>query len=1059
MKYLLNLIAVHPSYKKLLRAAGECRELALSGLRGSAISVIAAALRKDLERPVLIITSSTERAEWLLDDLETFGVAPILEFPVADVFSSEGGTIVDEDAHLRVATLCSLGDKSGEDPVGVIPVQAVLQPVPAPETVKNAALRIGVGDVRERDSLAADLVDAGLENVPMVEVPGEFSVRGSVLDVFAFSAANPLRVEFMGDSVESIRVFDASTQESIRRLKGAVINTAHSGRRDDSIVLDHFPGSTIVLLDEPVVLQQSSEHFIRNVKKRYLFSFSDIVRACSRFTRIDLTPLPEREVEGIFEMRCHRMSSVTPELELVAAQLAEAAKDYKKCIVLCDTDSEVDRFKELFEDRGLPRKIRLKAGRLQHGFAMPEIGLCVFTSHEIFNRYRRPRRLSAPKETAAIDELTGIDAGDYVVHITYGIGRFEGLKILESDDGSSEFLVLRYADEAKVYVPVSQMLLVQKYVGGGKRRPKLSKIRGTEWTRRKEAAGLAARGLAARLLRTHAVRAAKKRKPYPVDDEWQREFEAAFRFTETEDQLKVLGEIKLDMRRSIPLDRLVCGDVGYGKTELAMRVAFKAVTSGRQVAVLVPTTILAQQHFRTFTERMAAYPVRIGELSRFRTDSEQKAIIESLADGTTDIIIGTHRLLQKDIVFKKLGMVIIDEEQRFGVEQKEFLKRLRDTVDVLTLTATPIPRTLHMSLLGLMDVSALKTPPQDRLAIETKVVSFSEEIIRDGILREMNRNGQVYFIHNRVYNIKALADRIGKIVPEARIAVGHGQMAARELEAAMTSFLNGKIDVLVSTTIVESGLDIPSVNTIFINRADDFGLADLHQLRGRVGRYKHRAYAYFILPERRCLTPVAARRLKAIEDFAYLGAGFDIAMRDLEVRGAGNILGREQHGHIAAVGYGLYCKLLERAVGECGGEDAEPLEWVDIRIGLASFIPNEYVSHIPQRLDLYRRFACARDEGEIKNILVRIRDRFGPLPKQVETLAAESRIRISLSRMDVLSAQRVGDFLEIILRESRSETVNSLTPLGFIRTKPNKLALKVGDRNPEDLLKTLGRLV
>lgn len=1048
----LKLIGGHPSYKALAGAAAGGGEFVVSGLRGSAVCVLAAALKMSLKRPLLIVTSSTEKAEWMLDDLETFQVEPLLEFPVADIFAPQREMALDEDMHKRVSVLCSLADVGSKAPVMVTPIQAVLQPVPAPDVVRTSGLPAVVGSTLDRDSLVALLVEAGLEHVPMVEVPGEFSVRGGILDAFSFAAENPLRIEFSGNRVASIRTFDPATQESVSHLKTAVINMSRPGLRAESTVIDHFPRNTIVLFDEPTVLQQVAGDFIRSAGRRGLFEFRDVLGACPELTRLNVTPLPTGQSRDVFEIRCHAAPAMETDPARTAAWLCETAGEYKRCIVLCDTESEVERLRDLLSGHRLPRNVRLAAGRLQHGFAMPEIDLCVITSHEMFNRYRRPRRLSAPREPAAVDEMAGIEEGDYVVHVAHGIGKFDGLKILKSDDGISEFLVLRYADEARVYVPVSQMLLVQKYVGGGRRRPRLSLLRGTEWAGRKEAARQAARGLAARLLRTQAVRVAKKRKEYPEDDDWQREFEASFRFTETDDQLRALGDVKADMRRSTPMDRLICGDVGYGKTELAMRASFKAASAGRQVAVLAPTTILVQQHLRTFTERMAAYPVRIGDLSRFRTESEQKAVLASLADGTMDIVIGTHRLLQADIVFKDLGLVIIDEEQKFGVEQKEYLKRLRETVDVLTLTATPIPRTLHMSLLGLRDISALKTPPQDRLSIETRVVDFDEDIVREGILRELNRNGQVYFIHNRVHNIDSLLQRVERIVPEARIAVAHGQMPSRELEATMSSFLNGEIDVLVSTTIVESGLDIPSVNTIFVNRADDFGLADLHQLRGRVGRYRHRAYAYFMPPERRPVTPSAARRLKAIEDFAYLGAGFDIAMRDLEIRGAGNVLGREQHGHIAAVGYGLYCQLLEAAVGDQSGRKKEPLEWVDVRIGLSAYVPSDYVSNTFQRIDLYRRLAATANEKEIESVLTHMRDRFGPPPKEVGTLAAELNLRIILSRLGVLSARRVGKFLEVTMTEKRPETVKAFTSSGFRQVKHNKLAMEVGDRQPEDLL-------
>ncbi|KKL81986.1 hypothetical protein LCGC14_1989280, partial [marine sediment metagenome] len=516
-----------------------------------------------------------------------------------------------------------------------------------------------------------------------------------------------------------------------------------------------------------------------------------------------------------------------------------------------------------------------------------------------------------------------LEKGDYVVHVSYGIARFLGMQMLSDDDGSGrrgEFLVLEFAEGAKMYVPVTMIELVQKYICGSDHEPKLSKIGKRTWERKKQIVEEAVRDVASALLSMQAIREAKRGIAYPKDTEWQRKFESEFIYLETDDQLQVAEEIKKDMESSRPMDRLVCGDVGFGKTEIAIRAAFKAVMYGKQVAVLVPTTILAQQHYRTFSERMVDYPVNVDVLSRFKTRKEQKEILQNLQEGKTDIVIGTHRLIQKDVIFKDIGLVVIDEEQRFGVEHKEKLKKLRETVDVLTLTATPIPRTLHMSLLGLRDVSSLNIPPQERQSILTRLLRFDLEIVRKAIIFELNRDGQVYFVHNRVKDINRIADIIAKTVPEAEITVAHGQMPERTLEKKMSDFVSGKSDILVSTTIIESGLDIPNVNTIFINHSDAFGLADLHQLRGRVGRYKHRAYAYLLLPKDRPVTPEAEKRLKAIVDFSELGAGFKIAMRDLEIRGAGNIIGIEQHGHIEAVGYEMFCRLLEIAIRKARNE-------------------------------------------------------------------------------------------------------------------------------------------
>jgi len=566
--------------------------------------------------------------------------------------------------------------------------------------------------------------------------------------------------------------------------------------------------------------------------------------------------------------------------------------------------------------------------------------------------------------------------------------------------------VLRFAEGAKVYVPVAKIELVQKYICGSDRKPKLSKIGMQSWERKKQKVEEAVRDVASELLSMQAARGAKRGIAYPKDTEWQRKFESEFIYQETDDQLQVVEEIKKDMRSPRPMDRLVCGDVGFGKTEIAIRAAFKTVMYGKQVAVLVPTTILAQQHYRTFSERMVDYPINVDVLSRFKTKKEQKEVLKKLHEGKTDIVIGTHRLVQKDVIFKDIGLVIIDEEQRFGVEHKEKLKKLRETVDVLTLTATPIPRTLHMSLLGIRDISSLNIPPQERQSIRTRLLRFDPEIIRSAIIFELNRDGQVYFVHNRVKNINRVANTIAKIVPEAKIAVAHGQMPERTLEKKVTDFVNGQSDILVSTTIIESGLDIPNVNTIFINYADTFGLADLHQLRGRVGRYKHRAYTYLLLPKDRPVTPEAEKRLKAIVDFSELGAGFKIAMRDLEIRGAGNIVGIEQHGHIDVVGYEMFCRLLEIAIRKARNEPVSVYEAVHIDLNLESYLPDDYIPDTKLKMEIYRKINRISSNSEVEEIEKELVDRFGPIPHQVKNLLVESEVRIAAQASNIRSLVR-----------------------------------------------------
>ncbi len=742
---------------------------------------------------------------------------------------------------------------------------------------------------------------------------------------------------------------------------------------------------------------------------------------------------------------------VRDELDAVAAR--------ERVLIACHNDGECKRLNEVLASGRLAQsdRLRLVVGRVRAGFRLVDpVGVVVLGGQELFHRDTRPDAglPAAPRrrlESRAIDSFLDLAEGDLVVHLSHGIARYRGMEVLEKNAAGSpslpsprggggrsaaarqkeEHLILEFRDGVRVYVPASKIDLVQKYVGGGKSDPELSKLGGTGWQQRKDRVQAAVHDMAAEMLQLQAVRESQPGFAFPPDSDWQAEFEAAFPYRETPDQLTSLAEIKADMRKPRPMDRLLCGDVGYGKTELAVRAAFKAVDNGKQVAVLAPTTVLAEQHHRTFSQRLAEFPFTVECLSRFRTAGEQKRILARLAAGGVDVVVGTHRLVSADVHFKDLGLVVIDEEQRFGVEHKERLKRLRLDVDVLTMTATPIPRTLHLSLLGIRDISNLETPPPDRLAIETRIVRFDRQLIRNAILRELNREGQVYFVHNRVQNIHEIEDRIKKIAPEVRLAVVHGQMAGDELEEAMLRFVRREADVLVATTIIESGLDIPNANTIFINQADNYGLADLHQLRGRVGRYKHRAYAYLLLDADRQVSPTAARRLKAIEEFTELGSGFKIAMRDLEIRGAGNILGNQQSGHIAAVGYELYCQLLDNSVRELKGQARRaPLE-VTVDLPWTAYLPRDYVAGQRQRIESYRRLARVRGLDRLEDFRQELRDRFGPPPEPAEWLLRLAELRLlathwRLATVHLEKAAEAGAPTDVVLGYRSTKRVKEL---------------------------------
>ncbi len=738
---------------------------------------------------------------------------------------------------------------------------------------------------------------------------------------------------------------------------------------------------------------------------RGLFSTAAVFQQLMRFPNVKISALPGASVETTCHLRVESIERFVGAVSKLREELdGVAAGD--QVVIACHNEAERKRLDEVLKTGEVARtdRLQLVVGHVRAGFRalFGPNSVIVLSDHELFHRDEaRPILARRRVESRALDSFLDLAEDDLVVHVSHGIARYRGMQVLDKNGHAEEHLILEFREGVRVYVPASKIDLVQKYVGGAKTDPELSKLGGLSWQHKKQRVEAAVLDLAAEMVELQALRESQPGTPFPPDSDWQAEFEAAFPYQETPDQLTTLTEIKRDLERSRPMDRLICGDVGYGKTELAVRAAFKVIDSGKQVAVLVPTTVLAEQHYRTFSQRLAEYPFVVESLSRFRTHGEQRRIVERLSQGGVDVVIGTHRLVSADVHFKDLGLVVIDEEQRFGVEHKERLKRLRQMVDVLTMTATPIPRTLHLALLGIRDISNLETPPPDRLAIETRIARFDPDLVRHAILRELNREGQVYFVHNRVYNIREIANRLQSIVPEARIAIAHGQMAEHELEAAMIGFVRRESDILVATTIIESGLDIPNVNTIFINQADNYGLADLHQLRGRVGRYKHRAYAYLLLDSERTITPTATRRLKAIEEFTELGAGFKIALRDLEIRGAGNILGTQQSGHIAAVGYEMYCQLLGNAVRQIKQQPVRvPLE-ITVDLPWRAYLPRDYVTGQRQRIEVYRRLARIRREERLEDFRQELRDRFGSIPEPAEWLLRVAELRVLASRWQV----------------------------------------------------------
>ncbi len=1045
--------------RETLREEGRA---SLEGLWGASAPAVAAALLPDCPSTLLYVVAHIDAVDDARDDWRLLaGVDPPVfpawealptEVDVSDEVLADRLRVLKRLAAIRTREAGGVADAAGadfrrahvDDRVLVAPIQALMQPVPSPSHLAHNTLELTVGRDYELAEVRRWLGERGFRPAELVLEPGQYAVRGGILDVYPPTAPHPYRLDFFGDELEGLRTFDPSTQRSLDDRESVAIAFVPTGKggplapSTTTNLLDYLPPDAWVVWHDPLEIAEVGRSFLARLASPVgVYGYEAVVRASQRFTRLDLSSFTSSGASDAFGLRTEGLPRFTGKAETVRTELAEAAAGPdgagETLLVFSDNEAERDRLAEIVAALEGPvrGRIHLGVGRLSVGFRLVAERVSVVPNHELFHRYHDRRRLRRVPETRAIDTWMDLKRGDFVVHVAHGIGRYLGMRTLKRPprDGlvtappearvagkAAEYLVLEFRGKTKVYVPADQIDLVQKYIGGFKGKPHLSRVGGKAWTEKKQRAARAVEDLAAELLRIQAVRRTRPGIAYPEDTLWQKEFEASFPYPETDDQLAAIHEIKRDMQSRRPMDRLLCGDVGYGKTELAIRAAFKAVEAGKQVVVLVPTTVLAEQHVRTFRERMADYPVVVEMLSRFQTRGQQAAIVERLRKGQVDVVVGTHRLLSGDVQPADVGLLVVDEEQRFGVEHKERLKGMRATMDVLTMTATPIPRTLHLSLLGIRDISSLSTPPQDRRAVRTEVCRWDDDLVRGAILRELNRDGQVFFVHNRVRTIAGVADRLRKLVPEARITFAHGQMHEHELENRMIEFFAGRVDVLVSTTIIESGLDVPRANTMFIHDADRFGLADLHQLRGRVGRYKYRAYCYLLLPESRPITPAAAKRLRAIEQYSELGAGFQIAMRDLEIRGAGNILGPEQSGHIAAVGYELYCRLLETAVKRLKGETVEAWHRADVQLDVEAYLPARYVPTESQRISLYRQLQRAGGSDALEEIADEIADMYGPLPPEVRRLVDLEHVRVGAGRLGVRRIHREGPDLLMAVR-------------------------------------------
>lgn len=1068
--------------------------LVLNGLDNSPLIYYLANLFGEMDKSFLLIAHDNYHLLNYYEDLiRLLDKEEVLVYPEVEILPHEQISADPTELSERLAVLEDLIFKPEKKRIILITVRTLMRKMMPVEFFRQHSLELRPELELDLKEVTEFLAVAGYERVNMVEEEKQFSLRGGILDIFSNSRDYPVRIEFFGDEIDSIREFDPATQRSRDNLQEiiippareliltpATIQSALEGIKRDSLktvsllqekgsteearylqdkmkeilvnlqesgefpgyeqflpyyypqmntFLDYLPEDTLLILDQAGKVWQNAEKYETELAETYLALLEQGTVLLNYLDNFQTTQeLHERIRENTalfvfshkqerdfkaglpeFDINVGVVESFNGQIELLVGRLKELSRERYRVIITLNSASKARRIAGYLQEEELPAayhesdvdkaRITVKSDSLAEGFIFEDLKLVVFTEKEVFGRkQKRKRRIRNVEEGLKISSLDELKAGDYVVHENHGIGKYLGVQTLEIQGKHQDYLVIKYAGEDRLYVPTDQIDLVQKYIGADEEKPRLYKLGGNDWKKVKQKVKQSVKEMAFGLLELYAERETIEGFAFSNDTVWQQEFEEAFPYEETPDQLKAIEDVKRDMESNYPMDRLLCGDVGYGKTEVAIRAAFKAVMNGKQAAVLVPTTILAQQHYNTFQERMGNYPINIDMISRFKTPREQKEIIKKLATGEIDIVIGTHRLLSDDVAFDDLGLLIIDEEQRFGVSHKEKLKNIKRNVDVLTMTATPIPRTLHMALVGVRDMSLIETPPENRYPIRTYIREFNPELIRDAIRRELARGGQIYFVHNRVEDIEQMADFIRKLVPDCQVVVAHGQMSERKLERIMLDFYQKEYDLLVCTTIIETGLDVPSVNTIIINRAEQMGLAQLYQLRGRVGRSDKIAYAYLLYGKDRILPEIAEKRLKAIKEFTNLGSGFKIAMRDLEIRGAGNLLGPEQHGHIAAVGFSLYCKLLDNAIRELKGKRTERPEEVEIKLNIDAYIPDDYISDSQQKIELYKKITKLKDKEDSFDLIDELIDRFGEPPLEILNLIKISQIRTLATR-------------------------------------------------------------
>jgi transcription-repair coupling factor (superfamily II helicase) len=1000
-----TLQAAHDILKQI---EGGAKYVDCTGVWGAGKSLIAFQTAQSLGRSLLFVTPGRLDAEAVFEDFLTFaGEDRCAYLPPWEVLPTDAMAPADDIVAERMNTMRRMmAASAASEPIYVVaPLRAIQQRVVKPGSIASQTVTFTVNEDCDRESVVQQMVDLGYQREVMVEQRGHISVRGGILDVFPASEELPFRIEFFGDIIESIRRFEPETQRSVDRVDHVtVLPRSEKATLEDAdgltSITSYLDEESIVALSEPSSISEEAKMLADTVgQSKYFASFDTASEEMRAFSSIRLAQLPFKSGEKTPRVtaRMNTIPSWQGQPESFWDQLKQWDVEGFAARLLCATSGERRRLLELVHEQGYrPGRdafdLKVEVGRLSAGFTSKNDKIAILSEQEMFGRKhirRRRRRFTAG---TALTTFSDLNIGDYVVHAQHGIGRYGGIRRFDGRPG--DFMLLQYAAGDTVYVAVTHIDLIEKYSAGDGATPKMDRIGGKTWARTKSKVKKAVKDMTDVLLKLYAERSGGNGHAFPNDTPWQNEFEDAFEYDETPDQARAIEDVKRDMQSKNPMDRLICGDVGYGKTEVALRGAFKAVQDGMQAAVLAPTTVLVEQHYHTFSERFADYPITVGMVSRFRTAKQNKETIERLKSGEVDVVVGTHRILSKDVEFSKIGLIIIDEEQRFGVAQKEKLKHLRTQVDVIAMSATPIPRTLNMAFMGVRDMSVISTAPNDRLPVHTCVEVFDEALIQEALQRELAREGQVFFVHNRVQTILPFVKMVRELLPSARVAMGHGQMPERELESVMGQFVRRDIDVLVCTTIIGSGIDIPNANTIIINDAQNFGLSELYQLRGRVGRYKHRAFAYLLIPGEKALSEDAQKRLKALEEFSTLGSGFRIAMRDLEIRGAGNLLGGEQSGNINAVGFDTYQQLLREAVTEIKGDMPRERKLPAFEANVDAYIPDDYITTESQRITLYKRIAAVTEIDAAEEMDAEIADRFGDPPAPVKRLLQVMHVRV-----------------------------------------------------------------